>query len=747
MPSSELPWQSVVDAVPDGVVLFDADDAIVEVNEAFVELVGRSRSEIRETPATAWWDRASVAAACAEARRDGSARVAVTLTPKDGDARVIAIALRALRLRAGWIVGTVRDDHAVRELERSQQRWRSIAENPFDFVVIIDRDYRFQYVNHVAPGVTREELIGKRTPLDFVGPEHHPVMRAAYERAFRDGRPQAYDTYVPIVERWFSTIVGPIVEDGSVVACSLLTRDITDGMRAIEAVRQNEQRLELAIEGGEVGIFEIDLATRKPYFSPRVHEMFGLRDHTSLNEHLDAFTIRIHPDDRERASAAFDCAVRTDEPFDQTYRICAASGEDRWLRGRGRTLRDGARQRFSGFVSDVTEQVRAEIERRKLEERVHHVHRLETLGTVASGIAHEFNNLLVPMLGNAQHARAALVAGQPISEELDELVQAGHRARDLVARILVFSRPHVAVAGQIDVVAVVREATTLVRASLPPTLELACRLPANRPLIAGDDGQLHQSIVNLCTNARQAIGNRGGHIQVVVEATSVEPADARRLAIAAGPALKLTVADDGPGIAADVIGRVFDPFFTTQPVGEGTGLGLWIVHQIVRAQSGAITVTSTPGRGARFELWFPIIGDGDARVHESRAVTPAPSEPRRILFVEDEVQVRKITARTLRAMAHNVVAVDSAEAALQQIAADPAAFDLVLTDQSMPGLTGVGLANRLATLTPGLPIVIITGLGGLAGTPPTNVIEVVAKPWTRDELAAAIAKATGAQPP
>jgi CheY-like chemotaxis protein len=321
-------------------------------------------------------------------------------------------------------------------------------------------------------------------------------------------------------------------------------------------------------------------------------------------------------------------------------------------------------------------------------------------------------------------------------------VQAGHRARDLVARILVFSRPHVAVSGQIDVVAVVREATALVRASLPPTLELVCRLPANRPLIAGDDGQLHQTIVNLCTNARQAIGNRAGHIQVIVEPTSIEAADARRLEIAPGAALKLTVADDGPGIAADVIGRVFDPFFTTQPVGEGTGLGLWIVHQIVRAQCGAITVTSTPGHGARFELWVPILGDRDARVHEPQAAKPLPSEPRRILFVEDEAQVRSITTRTLRAMAHNVVAVDSAETALRQIAADPTAFDLVLTDQSMPGLTGVGLASRLATLAPGLPIVIITGLGGFTGTLPANVIEVVAKPWTRDELAAAIAKAT-----
>jgi PAS domain S-box-containing protein len=742
MPSSELPWQSIVDAVVDGVVLFDADGAIVEVNEAFALLVGRSSSEIRETSAATWWDRAAVAAACAQARRDGRASVSVTLTPRQGETRSVAIALRALPLRSGWTVGTVRDDDIVRELERSQQRWRSIAENPFDFVVIIGPDYRFQYVNHVAPGLTPEDLIGKRTPFDFVSPEHHPAMRAAYERAFCDGRPQAYDTYVPLVDRWFSTIVGPIVEDGKVLACSLLTRDITEGMRAIQAVRQNEQRLELAIEGSEVGIFEIDLATRKPYFSPRVHEMLGLRDQASLNEHLDAFTAQVHSDDRERASAAFEHAVRTDEPFDQIYRIRTASGEERWLRGRGRTVRDGATQRFSGFVADVTEQVRADTERRKLEERVQHVHRLETLGTVASGIAHEFNNLLVPMLGNAEHARAALAAGRPITEEIDELVQAGHRARDLVARILVFSRPHVAVSGQIDVVAVVREATALVRASLPPTLELVCRLPANRPLIAGDDGQLHQTIVNLCTNARQASGNRAGRIQVIVEPTSIEAADARRLEIAAGAVLKLTVADDGPGIAADVIGRVFDPFFTTQPVGEGTGLGLWIVHQIVRAQCGAITVTSTPGHGARFELWVPMLGDRDARVHEPQAAKPLPSEPRRILFVEDEAQVRSITTRTLRAMAHNVVAVDSAETALRQIAADPTAFDLVLTDQSMPGLTGVGLASRLATLAPGLPIVIITGLGGFTGTLPANVIEVVAKPWTRDELAAAVAKAT-----
>src|SRR5258705_113129 len=154
MPSSELPWQSIVDAVVDGVVVFDADGAIVEVNEAFALLVGRSSSEIRETSAATWWDRAAVAAACAQARRDGRASVSVTLTPRQGETRSVAIALRALPLRSGWTVGTVRDDDIVRELERSQQRWRSIAENPFDFVVIIGPDYRFQYVNHAAPGLT-----------------------------------------------------------------------------------------------------------------------------------------------------------------------------------------------------------------------------------------------------------------------------------------------------------------------------------------------------------------------------------------------------------------------------------------------------------------------------------------------------------------------------------------------------------------------------------------------------------------
>jgi PAS domain S-box-containing protein len=740
MPARDLPWQSVVEAMSDGVVLFDADDAIIEVNEAFVGLVGRSRGEIRETPAAAWWDQASLAAACAEARRCGSAGIALTLTAKQGEPCAVAIALRALPQREGWIVGTVRDDRALRELERSQQRWRSIVENPFDFVVVIDREYRYEYVNHLVPGLTRDELIGKRTPFDFVDPEHHPAMQAAFERAFHEARPQVYDTYVPIVDRWMSTIVGPIVEDGSVVACSLLTRDITDGMRAIEALRQNEQRLELAIEGGDVGIFEIDLATRKAYFSPRVHDILGWHDHASATAQLDAFTSRIHGEDRERTAAALEHAIATGEPFDRTFRIGAAA--DRWLRGRGRTVRDGAVRRFSGFVSDVTEQVRAETERRKLDERVHHGHRLETLGTVASGIAHEFNNLLVPMLGNAEHARGALQAGLSVDEELSEIVQACHRARDLVKRILVFSRPRVAGSGLIDVVAVVREATTLVRASLPPTIELACRLPANRPLIAGDDGQLHQAIVNLCTNARQAIGSRAGRIEAIVEAMALEPGDARRLDVAAGPVLRLSVVDDGPGIAADVIGRVFDPFFTTRSVGEGTGLGLWIVHQVVRAQRGAITVTSTPGHGARFEMWFSIVGHGEPSAGDGGAAKPATSPPRRILFVDDEAMVRTPAVRMLRTMGHDVVAVDSAEAALQQLEVD-SRFDLVLTDQSMPGITGIGLANRLLTERPGLPVVVITGVGGFLGETPVNVIAVVAKPWRRDELTAAIAKATG----
>jgi PAS domain S-box-containing protein len=744
MPSRDLPWQGIFEAVSDGVVVFDADDAVVEVNQAFVELIGRSRSEIRETPAAPWWDRASVAEACAWARRDGVANVTVRLMPKHGDARSVAIALRRLAQHDGWLVGTLRNDAIVRELVRSQQRWRSIAENPFDFVVVIDRQYRYTYVNHLAPGVTREELIGKRTPFDFVAPEHHAMMRSAFESAFRDARPQVYETYVPIVDRWLSTLVGPILEDGSVVACSLLTRDITDRMRAIEALRLNEQRLELAIEGGGLGIFELDLATNKRYFSPRVHEIFGLPDHVSLNTEVDVFGSRIHSDDRERVAKAFEHALRSDEPFDETYRIRAGSGEERWLRGRGRTVREGTAHRFAGFISDVTDQVRAEGERRQLEERVQHVHRLETLGTVASGIAHEFNNLLVPMLGNAEHARSAHASGHSIGDALDDLVQACQRARELVARMLVFSRRDRAGSGQIDVDAVVREATNLFRASLPPTIELVCRFPERYPLIAGDDGRLHQSIVNLCTNARQAIGSRPGRIEVAVEVTSLEPAEAGRLELPVGPMLKLSVADDGSGITADVIGRIFDPFFTTRAGGQGTGLGLWIVHQTVRSQRGAITVTSTPGNGARFELWFPIIGDRERRGDERPAASPS-CEPRRILYVEDEALVRSTTSRILRTMTHHVVAVDSAEAALQQLAANATGFDLVLTDQSMPNLSGIDLAHQLVARGSRLPVIIITGLGGVSGDWPANVVAVIAKPWTSQELTAAIAKASAAR--
>ena len=753
-------WHQVASVMADGMAVFDRHGVLIEVNPAFSKLVGFERQELLGLfPPFPFWppeEQTAIERAFERTKRGESVTAELVFCRKDGTrfpALVQPVAMIDGQGNLDCAFATFKDLSVRKELEStlrsSEERWRSIAENPYDFVVIIGPDYKYLYVNHTAPGLTREDLIGKATPFDFVAPAFHDTMRQAFERAFQTGTATTYDIYVEMLGRWFSNIVGPIKTDGAVTSLSILTRDVTDTKTAEQALRQSEHRLRLAMAGGEVGVFDIDMSQADAFYSARLSEILGYQaDPKEPTEaRIENFGAHLHPDDRDETLQVLRAAMAGGEPFDREYRIISKDGY-RWVHGRGRSLPGpGGTTHFSGCVSDITARKEAETQRAQLEAQLRQLQKMDTLGRLAAGLAHDFNNLLVPILGNAELILGEAGATSPFRSGLEDIIQASSRARELAGRILVFGRQSDEPPRSTRVPDIVREAVRFLRASVPKHVEVVERIDDACPEIKGIAGQIHQAVSNLCTNAYQALKGRRGRILVAVEAVTVDASFAMHHRMTEGTAVRIVVEDDGPGMPKDVLERAFEPFFTTKPAGEGSGLGLSLVHGIVSQHQGAIVTRSAPEEGARFELYFPLHGPAmevDAST-DTESIPPISSVKRRILCVDDDATVLRVISQVLGRAGHRVATVPSSGEALDRVRAQPFDFDVVVTDQTMPDLTGLELARELYTVRRDLPVIVLSGYAeaSLTESAPPNVRFCLQKPLTASALLRAVERATG----
>jgi PAS domain S-box-containing protein len=751
-------WQRLTAAMADGLVIVDAEGVLIDANPKFSALVGFAREElIGLAPPFPFWPQEElpvIERAFEQGMRGESLMFELLLCRKNGERFPALVHPAVIRDASGAIecvFATVKDVTVLKELEHtlrhSEERWRSIAENPYDFVVIVDKDYKYTYVNHTAPGVNMADLIGKATPFEFVEPAFHDTMRAAFEQCFRTGAATTYDIYVGVLGRWFSNIVGPIKTDGEVTAISILTRDVTDTKTAEQALRQSEHRLRLAMAGGEVGVFDIDLGQGDAFHSPRVFEILGYQTpaQASSEARIETLAEHLHPDDRNDTIAALREAMGGGAPFDREYRVESGDGY-RWVHARGRRLpgSSGA-MHFSGCVTDITARKEAEAQRSALESQLRQFQKMDTLGRLAAGLAHDFNNLLVPILGNAELILGEMGEGSPYRSGLEDIIQASSRARELAGRILVFGRHSDEPARPTRVPDIVREAVRFLRASAPKGVEILEHIDDGCAEILGVPGQIHQAVNNLCTNAYQALKGRGGRITVTVEPIVIDDTFALRHRMPAGDAVRIVVEDDGPGMTKEILDRVFEPFFTTKPAGEGSGLGLSLVHGIVTQHEGAIVAKSAPEEGARFELYFPLHGNA-APMDAARAddsTPPTSSIKRRILCVDDDAVVLRVISQVFGRAGHMVTAVPSSGEALERVRAQPVDFDVVVTDQTMPDLTGLQLAGQLYTVRRDLPVILLSGYAesSLTESAPPNVRLCLQKPLTANALLRAVERA------
>jgi len=361
--------------------------------------------------------------------------------------------------------------------------------------------------------------------------------------------------------------------------------------------------------------------------------------------------------------------------------------------------------------TDISDKKRLEAERTVLEERLRQAEKMEAIGRFASGIAHDFNNILGAILGYGEIAKGKASDGRPIGDELDEVMQAGQRGKRLVEHILAFSRSAAGERAPVHVQSVVDEALRLLAAKLPAGVCLERELRAGDTALEGDATLLHQVAMNLCTNAVQAMP-QGGALSVGLDVVAVmTPRALLHGCLQPGDHVRLVISDSGTGIPRAVLQRIFDPFFTTKGIGKGTGLGLSLVRGIVTEWNGAIEVASREGEGTTFTVWLPACGEIDPpRVADATDLPLGHGEA--VMIVDDEAPLVRLAEETLAQLGYAPAGFHSSRAALEAFAANPDDYDMILTDETMPDLTGSQLAREIRKLRPDVPIMLMSGYRG-----------------------------------
>ncbi len=471
------------------------------------------------------------------------------------------------------------------------------------------------------------------------------------------------------------------------------------------------------------------------YMSPRYEEVWGKSCSSLVNDPhhlLDA----VHPEDQEYLLAQV--AEGATSGFHAEFRIIRPDHAVRFMRVRTFPIHnaDGEVVRVLGVAQDMTEHKKVQETLVKTERQFRQSSRMEAIGTLAGGIAHDFNNILTAILGYTELGLASVPKGSRTQRNLQEVLTAGHRAKHLVLQILAFSRQSGQGKKPTAIHTVIQEALKLLRATIPSNIDIRDSL-MSKAMVVADSTQLHQVLINLGTNAEYAMRERGDRLEIILEDWDVNDRNVELVAgLKVGPHVRLTVQDNGIGMTSDVLERMFDPFFTTKPIGEGSGMGLAVVHGIVANHGGAVMVDSIGGKGTKVEVYLPTIPTPALDSSDDQGSIPLGKET--ILFVDDEETIVQLGKELLSPLGYTVEVHTSSQEALNVFRHNPERFDLVITDQTMPGLTGEGLSRELLRIRPELPIILCTGFSHIMNAEKAKALGIQAylmKPLAIRDLA------------
>ena len=636
------------------------------------------------------------------------------------------------------------------ELYESAERFQTLFENSSDLVLVLEMDSANSAGRVVAANpaachhlsYAREELL--RLPPHGI-----------FSRDFAAQWPMRLQAIIKHRETCFDAVL--LRRTGHTVAVTAYAHVIDTGeRRTILLTCQRSGRSKgspedsgrryrlIASQTGQI-IYEVRIAEMRLSVSGALMQITGRPAESLESLQGGKWSELIHPDDKEEVQAVFRDALKNLGKYHMQWRLQHVDGTYRHVEDLGVVLpgEDGKAMCVLGTLRDITRRVEAEEERQRAEQMEQHTRKLESLGVLAGGIAHDFNNILAAIIGLTDMALQDITPGSTLHEDLSEVLKAGHRAKDLVKQILKFSRQEQEDRRPVFLHQIVREALKLLRATIPPHIEIIDAVDIMSGQVLASAAQMHQIIMNYCANAAHSVGTQPGTIEVWLRDVDVdERMAALNPQLRPGPYVKLSVIDTGHGMDERIKARMFDPFFTTKPVGEGTGMGLAVVHGIVSSHGGAILVDSKPGQGAAFHTFLPRV----------QLFAEAPPEPvptpvkgkERILFVDDEDAVLRFAQAALEPMGYSVTLCEDPVTALTLFSDAPAEFDLLVTDLMMPKMMGDALAEAVHKVRPELPVVLFTGFGDFVTAErlaQVGVGEIVHKPIIARDLAEALRRA------
>jgi PAS domain S-box-containing protein len=593
-------------------------------------------------------------------------------------------------------------------------------------------------------GLSREEWLGSSW-MNLTHPEDLDRVVNKRRVALAGGEPLELELRFRQADgkyRWFLGRTVPLRDEkGNIVKWYATVHDIEDRKQAEEKLRRSETCLAEAQRLSQTGSFVWIPSSGEIYWSDETYRIFEI-DRTTIPT-VDVVRQRIHPEDVVYFEQIVERATHDWQDYAHEYRLRMPDGRVKHLQIVARALRSETNDvRYIGAVMDVTEQKWAQAERERLEQRLRRAEKMEAVGRLAGGIAHDFNNVLAGVVAYGEMVLDEAPEDSPLKRYARNVLTAASRGRELVEQILTYSRSQRGKLAPVDLSYVVAETLELLRGSLPAGIRLEASAPEAPLVVISDATQLHQVVMNLCSNAIQAM-SAGGTIRVILATAEFSREHAlSHGTLAPGHYVRLIVEDSGSGMDEATLARIFEPFFTTKEVGQGTGLGLSLVHGIIIDSDGAIGVQSAPHQGTTFTIYLPH-SEITLAAAEGAASAPPRGHGERVLLIDDEALVLAVTAEMLSRLGYEAVSFSNSDAALAAFEAAPERFDVVVTDEVMPGLTGTRLARKIRGRRLDLPIVLVSGYSGANLTQDAlaaGVSELLTKPLQSREMAAALAR-------
>jgi PAS domain S-box-containing protein len=704
-------YQALFDQLPDPIAVIDLEtNQFFEHNKKLCQFLGYSPDEIpnlKPTDIEASETKEEIYKLSEKIIREGSDSFETKLRTKHGDIRDVLVSARHIHLGTRSLIQGVFTDITDRKktenkLRLSEERYRSLFEGADVLVSVYDRNGICQLMNRKAAA-----LFGG-VPDDFVNKsfdELHPGMGKEYTRRVRQvidsGLSEDYEDEVrfPQGKRWLLSKVHPVKNaQGVIVSAQIVSQDITERKQAEDVIRESRQKYQYMVDNIGIGVALISPDMEVLELNKQMRKWFP-----TIDPGHGTICYRVFKDPPGDGICEYCPADKTfqDGNVHESTTATPFSGSIRNIR-----IVSSPIMNANGEVTATIEMVEDITDRLNLENRLKQSQKLESIGTLAGGIAHDFNNILSAIIGFTELAMVEVEKNSMIEDNLLEVYSAGKRAKDLVRQILAFARQSEEKVKPVRVDHIIDEVLQFIRSSIPTTIEIKKKIDSHS-LILGNKTQLHQIMMNLCTNAAHSMEDGGGILEVSLKDIDVDSSINKRLDLKTGQYIEINVIDTGTGISPHIIDSIFEPYFTTKEPGEGTGMGLAMVHGIVESYGGKIAVKSKLGKGTAFTVFLPTTRK--RKIHHQYEPGQLPTGAERILFVDDEAPIAIMSSQILERLGYAVTTRTSSAEAYELFKSKPNDFDMVITDMTMPNMTGDKLATELMRIRSDIPIILCTG--------------------------------------